>query len=129
MGYSPQKLFEESKQGYGVSLERQAFWVVLHFNCALALGAWSQQPRTSQEIDTVGKILQCFDTIFKHAMSANWIAVEKDPNTFYLKEDQQRYLLFDGRGGRPDVFAQYYVRIHTVAVLCVCIYRVLSWTR
>ncbi len=118
MGFSPKKLFEEPSQEYGVTLDKQAFKVMLHFSAALALGPWFQQPHTPEELETVDKILQCGNTLLVHAMSRNWIAVEKDPHSFFLKEDAIRSLLSRGRG-RP-VFEQYYVSTYASFVHDIC---------
>jgi hypothetical protein len=118
MGFSPNKLFGEPSQEYGVTVDKQAFKVMLHFSAALALGPWFQQPHTPEELETVDKILQCLNTLLVHAMSKNWIAVEQDPRTFFLKEGAIRELLRHGRGG--SIFQQYYVSTYSSFVHGVC---------
>jgi hypothetical protein len=89
-------------------VDNRIFKVTLGFTGEVPMGAWTQMPRTPQELETVGKIKQCLDIMFKHAMTANCIAVGKRPNTFFLKEFDQRQLISTRGGGRP-VFQQYYV--------------------
>jgi hypothetical protein len=89
-------------------VDNQIFKVTLEFTGDVPMGAWTQMPRTPQELETVGKIKQCLDIMFKHAMTANCIAVGKHPNTFFLKEYDQKQLILKPGGGRP-VFQRYYV--------------------
>jgi hypothetical protein len=111
MGYSPKKLFDEPSKSFGIALDHnRAFWVTLEYLGAIPLKAWQHQP-THEEVESVNKISQCLDTLFKHAMNNNLIAVGKSPNTFFLNEDYQRQLISGNNGhqrGGP-VFAEYYV--------------------
>ena len=94
---------------------KEAFKVKLTYVSAIPLGPWFSKPTNAAQESVVHKIVQCVNTIFIHAMSNNWIAVENDPSTFFLKENVMSELISRERGdrGRP-LFNDYYVSC------CIC---------
>lgn len=84
MGYSPTRLFDGEEEEFNVKIDRFSFIVkIIHRG----------EFETAGQGRDVGRMLQCLNTVFTQAMMSNWISVENDPKTFFLKDNEQRELL------------------------------------
>ena len=87
--------FEESnEQEYCVGLSsRQCYKVTIRFTDAIPLGIWFMPPQSSMELATSDRIKQCLEILIKHGLTANCLAVGKNPEAFFLPEYRQIELM------------------------------------